>query len=318
MALKIPLFGKIMIINSVIFIVMLFTLIMAGVIFRLYEYQENIRYINEILIHISKHRLELLNQKDETYKERFLENIENINKLKQIYKKSFLKISDKKEYSKLNLQILTYFDSIDVYAKKIEEIGLDENSGIEMSFREKVHNVEKYLKKLNQDELQIIQLQLRRREKDFIIRGKTEYKDKVTKIVKEFLQKIENSNLINLDKSELKNLIQGYSDTFLIYAAQREKIASLHHSLSNEEEDVYKSLNKIIKEESINITNSKTILFAIICLAIFIAFIFSYFATKRIVYPFKQSVLILNQIANGNINDAIVQIEQLEKAYYKS
>lgn len=48
--------------------------------------------------------------------------------------------------------------------------GLNEEMGYEGKFRKNAHDLEDILEKLNLDEIQILQLQLRRREKDFLMR----------------------------------------------------------------------------------------------------------------------------------------------------
>ncbi|MBX3042389.1 MAG: hypothetical protein KIT33_07255 [Candidatus Kapabacteria bacterium] len=308
---KLSLFRKILLLNSIIISVMLFTVFLANVVYSLYEYQGNLRFLNEIFIHISKLRIELNSQKDDSYKAIFLENELKIKHEKQNFMATFEKASQNNDFGSLNILIPEYFNNIDLYSNFLVEIGLDETSGIEGKFRESVHNLETYLKSINHKDLQILQLQLRRREKDFIIRGRSEYVDKVQELISTMQIVIKESNIGDNNKNDLNNLLELYLEYFLLFADTRDKITQLNKSITTNEIILSEKLNTIIIEESQNIINYKILIFSVIGVSIILTVIYSYVTSKQIVKPIKQAIIILNQLAEGNLDDALENMKVL-------
>jgi methyl-accepting chemotaxis protein len=66
-------------------------------------------------------------------------------------------------------------------------LGFDENQGLQAKLREAVHQVEKRLAELDQPRLSVLMLQMRRHEKDFMLRGEERYGDLLSARVAEFL-----------------------------------------------------------------------------------------------------------------------------------
>ncbi len=64
--------------------------------------------------------------------------------------------------------------------------GLTQNEGLEGELRKAVHSVEKSVTDLNQVELEVIMLQCRRQEKDYLLRKNPEYVAKIGELIKKF------------------------------------------------------------------------------------------------------------------------------------
>ena len=74
---------------------------------------------------------------------------------------------------------LDYLEKCNYYVELVEKRGLNENLGIEGAFRKSVHDVESIINKHNSYRLYTDMLQARRSEKDYIMRRKEKYVDKV-------------------------------------------------------------------------------------------------------------------------------------------
>ncbi|WP_187759795.1 methyl-accepting chemotaxis protein [Thiospirochaeta perfilievii] len=106
--------------------------------------------------------------------------------------------------------ITTYKDLfikvVDAYKVK----GLSYDQGLQGEFRSASHNIEAELEKYNEEKILIEYLNLRRNEKDYLLRKEESYIKKVDSSILEIKKSIENSNLDSNIKNELKTLIELY------------------------------------------------------------------------------------------------------------
>lgn len=77
-----------------------------------------------------------------------------------------------------------FFASFSNIYRTMEQYGFDQNQGLRGQLRSKVHELETLLDKNQDDKALVLLLQIRRSEKDFIIRGDNKYVDKVADNVK--------------------------------------------------------------------------------------------------------------------------------------
>lgn len=119
----------------------------------------------------------------------------HLNQMKDIIDRS-LKASEalqnsvkKLDFKSTKLQLVDnafhdYFASFNQIHQTMDQYGFDQNQGIRGQLRSKVHELEAWLDKNQDDKALILLLQIRRSEKDFIIRGDNKYVDKVADGVK--------------------------------------------------------------------------------------------------------------------------------------
>jgi methyl-accepting chemotaxis protein len=96
-----------------------------------------------------------------------------------------------------------------------KEIGLTPKSGLYGTLRDKVHEVERILDTAGEDNLAIIMLQLRRNEKDFMLRRDISYVDKFSDNLAKFKQGLPQSMLDSSTIAKLDQLIGAYQQTFI-------------------------------------------------------------------------------------------------------
>lgn len=103
------------------------------------------------------------------------------------------------------------------------EIGLTPKSGLYGVLRDKVHEVEQILDAAGQDELEVIMLQLRRNEKDFMLRRDMSYVDKFSDNLAKFKQALPQSMLDTSTVTKLQQLMEAYQQAFIgLIAKERE------------------------------------------------------------------------------------------------
>lgn len=111
-----------------------------------------------------------------------------------------------------------YHESFRDVAKAWRIMGLDENSGLQGTFRDKIHRLQELAARYNVDRLQTVLLQIRRSEKDLALRQDPVYGERVRKLTREFRQLIERSGLPDPVQQKLLAELATYARSFEPYA----------------------------------------------------------------------------------------------------
>jgi methyl-accepting chemotaxis protein len=103
------------------------------------------------------------------------------------------------------------------------EIGLTPTSGLYGQLRTAVHSVEQELAKYNQDSIAVVMLQLRRNEKDFMLRRDIKYVEKFDKNIDKFVQILTRSSLNSDLIQQLEQKIKQYQQDFKLLVAKAQQ-----------------------------------------------------------------------------------------------
>ncbi len=113
-----------------------------------------------------------------------------------------------------------------------EQLGYDEDFGLQGSLRNAVHEVESILKTFDLDELTVKMLMMRRHEKDFIMRGDDKYIARIDARRSEFTPLLEAALIPASDKQEIVRLLDRYVRDFKAYAEAYKQERELRKQLS--------------------------------------------------------------------------------------
>ncbi len=102
--------------------------------------------------------------------------------------------------------------------------GLDPKSGLQGEFRTAAHEVETIVEGYDTSVLKIILLQIRRAEKDFMLRGKMKYIDRANKLVSVFKKQVEETDLPKEVKTSLVKEIDEYQHAFEGYVKENNAV----------------------------------------------------------------------------------------------
>lgn len=108
----------------------------------------------------------------------------------------------------------------------IRKQGLTEKIGLRGSLRGAVHKVETRLKALNDTELTVKMLMMRRHEKDFMLRGAAKYIDRVDARQREFLEILETRPYPAEAKQEITALLDAYVRDFKAFSGNATTLQS--------------------------------------------------------------------------------------------
>jgi len=134
-----------------------------------------------------------------------------------------------------------------------KKIGLHSKDGLYGRLREAVHGAETEIKALDDQHLRADMLQLRRNEKDFMLRNKLKYLDKFNKNIDAFNQDLSNSEHHENVKQKINNLMTQYKNRFttLVNSNQEKGLSSKQGLMGEMRGTVHKteSLLKTLSKE---------------------------------------------------------------------
>ena len=236
--------------------------------------------------HRRRDNLHLTYQSDTTKIMFFLKSIDSLAQLTNI--------SQEKEFTK---EFKDYRKNIDLFLHNLKEIGLTENEGIEGIFRKNIHNLEKFLYKQKDYEAISLMLQARRSEKDFIMRHREEYVNKVYQNIDKLKTKLKKF-YSEVDSALI--FVENYSKSFQDYLEAFNKLRYSILSMQQNEQVLDRIFNtkyNILERQAKtaqNIVNPLTIISVI--LGIVLTFLYARTITKPVVELQKATL----QVAKGD------------------
>ena len=207
-----------------------------------------------------------------------------------------------------------YANAFDVYAETVLRDG--DILGGKGPFRESAHRLEDMLEAHYVPDLETNILQLRRREKDYLLRGKQEYADMVGEIAGSIRRQITASPIAEADKAVLTGLLENYERDFLALVAQNDRISELTVAM-NEAEDRITPLvkqnldeaNRLMASQTAEITETSNQSarwnLIIVLIALVLGIFLAAAITARIVRPVREMAGLLDRLTHENIVERI-------------
>ena len=179
--------------------------------------------LNVKLLELRKHEKDFLARKDLKYIESFKKTLNEVDDIKELLKGELLHfdldIVPLDEYEKtLKIYGIKFLELSQIQRK----IGLTPTDGLYGDLRSKVHKVQEYAKKQNDTYLLSNVYDLRKQEKDFMLRYKSKYIDKFDKIIKKLLD--------DNKYTQMHPLLKQYQTSFLTLANLEKKKGFDHES----------------------------------------------------------------------------------------
>lgn len=126
--------------------------------------------------------------------------------------------------SNLNTSFKNYQESFEQVVAAHIELGLTPKTGLTGQLRSAVHGIEDELKAQNQDALLVLMLQLRRAEKDFMLRSQVKYITRFEGLIDELRLAIKAANFSPTLATQLQGLTDDYETGFINYANGAKRI----------------------------------------------------------------------------------------------
>ncbi|WP_421703779.1 methyl-accepting chemotaxis protein [Aliiroseovarius sp.] len=213
----------------------------------------------------------------------------------------------------LNQAFTTYGVNFAQLAELNVALGLTADEGREGELRAAVHAIETILKELDQPEMQVKMLMMRRHEKDFIMRVQEKYVDRLGKRVEEFKAFPARYYPSEAKFDEVMRLLDAYHQSFQHYAqatfTERDTRQAVSASFADAEpvfETLRSNILKAISEHEVQATRTQTAaallagLAGLAVVALFLARI--RLISHRISTPLSQTADVIKELAAGNLD----------------
>jgi len=190
----------------------------------------NVDRLYTLLLQIRRSEKDIALRQDPAYRERVRKLLAE---LQQAVETSELQTPVRQQ---LLSELAAYASTFEPYAESALKAG--NINGGKGPFRDAAHRIEALLQAYHVANLEASVLQLRRREKDFLLRGDDSYPPMVVEIATTIRAQIAASALSNADKALLTGLLQDYQRDFLALVAQSASISVLTREMNEAAERI--------------------------------------------------------------------------------
>jgi len=188
------------------------------------------RQESEMLL-LRRHEKDFLARGDEKYASRFEDVAQRIIEQQSALDAMFIESGvEVKTFSNLTTLFGDYRNKFVELVDAKKAMGLSHDQGLEGQLRSAVHDIETALKTLDQPAIMVTMLQLRRHEKDFMLRLDAKYIERFDTTISTLISQLQSAQISNRERQSLTNLAEVYSSKFSDYVAQQQRIG-----LSSEE-----------------------------------------------------------------------------------
>ncbi|MGL6356408.1 methyl-accepting chemotaxis protein [Aeromonas veronii] len=180
---------------------------------QLTEAQHNVDELEITMLNLRRAEKDFLLRKDMAFASRFNTLLTDFNRLNQLMVSDNYLSAVKGELTQLAQLMTGYGKEFNDLVAQQQKIGLGPEDGLYGELRKTVHKVEEALKLLDQQELLITMLQLRRIEKDFMLRSDIMYLERFQGEYQVFQQRL--SSLPEVEQGTLTSLSEHYRQDFI-------------------------------------------------------------------------------------------------------
>ena len=212
--------------------------------------------------------------------------------------------------------IQTYHTRFEAIVAAWRKKGLDHNSGLQGRFRDRAHNLEDLFKTQNMPVLEINILQLRRREKDYLLRHDTQYVGMARELLQTLRTQVAQSGIDAENKQKLYALLDAYQGDFLALAAQNDIIDLLVLEMNDAADKITQLVERNVETaDRTMLETSKAItadsqtnsdwMLLIVFVALVLGVSFAIFITQYITRSLHRIGTVLSRMANSDPTELI-------------
>ncbi|MGL4636204.1 MAG: methyl-accepting chemotaxis protein [Beijerinckiaceae bacterium] len=230
----------------------------------------------------------------------------------------------KDELDQLAGRLVSYNMAFAQVVRTATYLGLDEDKGLEGVFRKSVHDLEAELKHLGESDLLNHMLQMRRHEKDFIVRGAQINVDNFGTSHKALLKHLDRISMPQKMRTDLEAKTNDYNAKFQDYVESRlryqfeiSELAEYANSVDVVIEAILKKLNALYDKNYAEIQeNSKLIqatILATVLVILAIMMIATFLVSRSVVNPLERLHIAMKSLASGDLKTSIPDINRKDE-----
>ena len=230
--------------------------------------EKAVKDLNIEMLNLRKHEKDFLARKDIKYLGKFNKTIKEMDATsKELIKELIHFELDVKAADKFNKIIHEYSTVFQELVKTQQTIGLNPKDGLYGSLRATVHQVQDFAKKSNDAKLLSVVYDLRKQEKDFMLRSDVKYQDKFNSILDKLKSNDKYLNMSSLLTSYKTNFNKLVEFEEIKGLDSKQGLLGEMRKVIHQSEDTLKSMTVII-EQAIETKTSEIKIFAMIFTAV--------------------------------------------------
>ncbi|MCJ2365961.1 methyl-accepting chemotaxis protein [Aeromonas dhakensis] len=225
------------------------------------EAQRNVDSLEIAMLNLRRAEKDFLIRKGPTFVARFNEVLADFHRLNQTLSQEDNLSAVQGELTMLDQQMGAYGKAFNELVVQQQKIGLGPEDGLYGRLRTAVHEVEEGLKQLDEQGLLITMLQLRRAEKDFMLRSDIQYLERFQTLHKDFQQRL--ATLPEAERGKLEQASEQYKQDFIALVQgmqvlglnEGEGLRSQMRDLVHQTEQGFAAVDKHIADELVRQTS---------------------------------------------------------------
>ena len=198
-----------------------------------------------------------------------------------------------------------------------KNLGFNENEGLQGKLRDAVHKAEARLGEIDEPRLTVLMLMMRRHEKDYMLRGDENYGTELRKRVTEFEKLLATTAIPDDTKTELKQLIEAYQQSFMGFMVQRGSVQDDVDDLMTIYDRLRPSLVKVQEAAARRYAEAQlsaaqlrqNLLYGTVFLTVLIGLLALYLG-RNISRPIIQMVGAMQRLSAGDLDSALPKIKR--------
>lgn len=190
--------------------------------------EEALNIINKDITLLNRTKLSFLVNVEPKYEAEFAKEYRNVKEHLELVNQPIVDFGMDPTIKKDLVQSVdAYNDAFNKLFAAQKRIGFSHNDGLYLRMRDAAHAFEEKIEQIGNVKLHTSALQLRRHEKDFMLRKLSEYTDKFASEYEKTINLIQSASLAGQNKQALLNLARSYKDEFAALVEQM-RIKGLH------------------------------------------------------------------------------------------
>ncbi len=274
--------------------------------------------VEHSVLHFRRNEKDFIARKDIQYFDKFSQNMkllqQQVSILEQDFATSGLSLNEFADLQSILSKYSQHFKNL-VVAQ--QQIGLHPKDGLYGELRSVVHNVEELI---GHDDFQLLSgmLQLRRNEKDFMLRLDDKYVDRLRANVSKLINDADSSDFSSDKKSQIVNLLNNYENAFLnLVTAQKELGYHSTMGLLGAMRDTVHQVDDILEQLLIksqqavddDIDFVKTLAVTLFFIVLVVALFFAWAISRNIISRITSLKTVMDHIAQTNDLTTKVEIK---------
>ncbi len=269
-------------------------------------------YIGKVessVLQLRRNEKDFIARKDLKYFEKFNQNMQGLHQQVLVLKKAFaISGLNSTEFANMQSILTEYNQHFKEFVAMQQRIGLHSKDALYGELRSAVHDVEELI---GDENFQLLSdmLQLRRNEKDFMLRLDDKYVERLQKNVSKLITDVASSNFSTDKKQQVSNLLTNYENTFISLVKAQKKLGyhakdGLLGVMRNTVHQVDDILMKLVKSSQQAVADDSqfihTLAYSLFFSVLIVGLFFAWIISKSILTPITELKSVMEYIAKTN------------------